>query len=206
MITMIERLYQPDFSSIFGEKYANAFLYSQIDSLVWPIFKNMEISDHMQNLLNLKNVEGHEYFYHRKITVEDEEVELNCSNIDIALIQAMNLGRQYGISNSDVINAVKKKPKLFKGILSYDLSKNISQGDLISEIKDIEKDIQIAGIVLYPSYTKLDLTNDNNSSLKDLLVYCKNTNKFIKIDIGIIITKSKINFFFLCIKNHLYFF
>jgi len=184
MLTMIERLYQPDFSSIFGEKYSNAFLYGQIDSLVWPIFKNMEISDHLQNLLKLKNVDGYEYFYHRKITIEDEEVELNCSNIDIALITAMELGRKYGISNSDVINAVKKKPELFKGILSYDLSKNSSQGDIISQLKDIEKEIQIAGIVLYPSYTKLDLTDDNNSSLKDLLVYCQNTNKFIKIDIG----------------------
>ena len=184
MITMIERLYQPDFSSIFGEKYSNAFLYSQIDSLVWPIFKNMEISDQLQNLLKLKNVDGHEYFYHRKITIEDEEVELYCSNIDIALIQAMDLGREYGISNSDVINAVKKKPNLFKGILSYDLSKNSSQGDILSQLKDIEKEIQIAGIALYPSYTKLDLTDDNNSSLKALLVYCKNTNKFIKIDIG----------------------
>ena len=124
---MIEHLYQPDFSGIFGERYSNAFLYSQIDSLVWPIFKNMEISDHMQNLLDLKSANGRRRFYHRKITVEDEEVELHCSNIDIALIQGMDLGRKYGISNSDVIAAVKKKSKLFKGILSYDFSKNTSQ-------------------------------------------------------------------------------
>lgn len=49
-----ERLYQPDFSSIFGKAYANAFLYGQVDSLVWPIFNDMELSDLLKNLLSLK--------------------------------------------------------------------------------------------------------------------------------------------------------
>ena len=118
---MIERLYQPDFSCIFGEKYANAFLYGQVDSLIWPIFNDIEKSEKLQNLLKLKNREGREYFYHRKISIEDELVELNCSNIDIGLVQAMDLGREYGITNLDVINVVKKKPAIFRGVLSYNL-------------------------------------------------------------------------------------
>ena len=94
---MIERMYQPDFSCIFGEKYSNAFLYGQIDSLIWPIFKDIEMSDELEQLLKLKNQEGREYFYRRIISVEDEIVELHCANIDLGLIQAMDLGRKYGI-------------------------------------------------------------------------------------------------------------
>ena len=181
---MVERLYQPDFSGIFGENYSNAFIYGQVDSLVWPIFNDIEISDQMKNLLNLKNKDCRKCFYRRKISIEDEEVELNCSNIDFALIQAMDLGREYGISNSDVVTSVKKKLNLFKGVLSYDLSENMPKGDILSDLKDIERDIQIASIALYPSYTKLDLTDKKNTSLKNLLVYCKTKNYFIKIDIG----------------------
>ena len=77
---MTERLYQPDFSSIFGKKYANAFLYGQIDSLIWPIFTDVEMSSKLKNLLELKS-NGREFFYRRKISMEDEKVELNCSNI-----------------------------------------------------------------------------------------------------------------------------
>lgn len=174
-----ERLYQPDFSSIFGKAYANAFLYGQVDSLVWPIFNDMELSDLLKNLLSLKNQENREYFYRRKISIEDEKVELNCSNIRLALVQAMDLGREYGISNSDVVGVVKKDPILFKGVLSFNPAK---EKDIISKIKSL-KEIEIAGIVLYPSYIKLDLTSENKT-LKELLDYCKVKNYFIKIDIG----------------------
>lgn len=181
---MIEQLYQPDFSCIFEKKYSNAFLFGQVDSLVWPIFKDVEMSNSLKNLLKLKNYDDREYFYYRKISMEDEKVEINCSNINIALIQAMDLGRKYGISNSDVITVVKKEPSLFKGILSYDVSLKASNNEVLSNLKKEEKEIDIAGIVLYPSYTKLDLLNDNNQILKELLNYCKKKNYFVKIDIG----------------------
>ena len=53
-----ERLYQPDFSSIFRKEFSNAFLYGQIDSLVWPIFTDLEKSDKLKNLLKLKFSRG----------------------------------------------------------------------------------------------------------------------------------------------------
>ncbi len=181
---MIERLYQPDFSCIFGKTYSNAFLYGQIDSLVWPIFEDIEMSDILKNLLKLKNNEGRECFYRRKMSVEDEKVELFCSNIHLALIQAMDLGRNYGIANSDVVATVKKEPNLFKGVLSYDPSDNSSNKDILSDLKNIEKIIDVTGIVLYPSYTKLDLTDKNITLFKDLLSHCKNRKYFVKIDLG----------------------
>ena len=181
---MIERIYQPDFSCIFGEKYANAFLYGQVDSLIWPIFNDIEMSEKLEHLLELKNQEGREYFYRRKISVEDEIVELHCANIDLGLIQGMDLGRKYGISNVDVIRAVKKQPEIFRGVLSYDLSAHSGNKDIISDITQIKKEIKIAGIVLYPSYTRLDLLDDTNLQLKNLLDYCKKNKFFIKIDVG----------------------
>ncbi|TFG28696.1 MAG: hypothetical protein EU532_04620, partial [Promethearchaeota archaeon] len=143
-----------------------------------------EKSEKLRNLLKLKNREGREYFYHRKISLEDELVELNCSNIDIGLVQAMDLGREYGITNSDVINVVKKNLAIFRGVLSYNLSKNSDNKDFISDLRKIEKDIKIAGTALYPSYTNLDLTDDKNTNIKELLSYCNKNQYFIKIDVG----------------------
>ena len=183
MSHMLERLYQPDFACIFGKNYANAFLYGQVDSLVWPIFNDVDMSGQLKNLLKLKDVNDKECFYRRKISIDDEKVELKCSNIDLALVQAMDLGRKYGIANSDVISVVQREPQLFKGIVSFNLI-NDSSTDAVSELKKIEKEIQIAGIALYPSYTQLDLTDETNSALKELLKYCKNKNYFIKIDVG----------------------
>jgi len=85
----MERLYQPDFSSIFGARYANAFIYGQIDSLIWPIFSDIGRSDALKNLLELKSKDGHHYFYHRQISLEDEKVELISSDITCGLVQAM---------------------------------------------------------------------------------------------------------------------
>ena len=181
---MIERLYEPDFSCIFGEKYANAFLYGQVDSLIWPIFNDIQMSEELEQLLKLKNQEGREYFYRRKISLEDEIIELNCADIDLGLIQGMDLGRKYGISNLDVINVVKKNPSIFRGILSYDLSIHSGNKDILSDLNKIKEEIKIAGIVLYPSYTRLDLLDDENIELKNLLNYCKENNYFIKIDVG----------------------
>ncbi|MFX0186903.1 MAG: YjbQ family protein [Candidatus Hodarchaeota archaeon] len=179
-----ERLYQPDFSSIFGESYSNAFLYGQVDTLVWPIFNDIEMSDSLKNLLKLTNKEDREYFYHRKISLDDEKIELNCSNIDLALIQALELGKEYGITNSDVVAVVKKDPNIFKGILSFDLPNSSTISEFISDLKNIEKEIDVAGMVFYPSYTKLDFTDVKNNALEEFLKHCKEKNYFIKIDVG----------------------
>ena len=103
----MERLYQPDFSSIFERDYGDDFNYGQFDTLVWPIFSDVEKSDILKNLLKMKNMDNREYFYHRKISLKDLKVEFNCSNIHLGLMQAMDLGRDYGISNSDVVSVVK---------------------------------------------------------------------------------------------------
>jgi thiamine phosphate synthase YjbQ (UPF0047 family) len=180
---MLEKFYQPDFACIFGKPYANAFLYGQVDSLVWPIFTDVEMSDQLKNLLKQKDSNDKGCFYRRKISIDDEKVELKCSNIDLALVQAMDLGRKYGIANSDVIAVVKKDPKLFKGILSFNPIKD-SSINVVSELKKIEKEIDVVGIALYPSYSQLDLTDETNSALKELLKHCSSKNYLVKIDVG----------------------
>ncbi|MHA1291252.1 MAG: YjbQ family protein [Promethearchaeota archaeon] len=180
---MIERLYQPDFSCIFGKKYSNAFIYGQVDSLVWPVFTDIESSELLKNFLKLKNKDGRELLYRRKITIEDERVELYSSNINFALIQAMNLGRNYGVSNSDVVNVVKSSPDIFKGVLSFSFFYNMQKENALFDIKKIENEIDIVGIAIYPSFTKLDLTKEN-PRLKEVLTYCRKKHYFIKIDLG----------------------
>ncbi|MHA1147811.1 MAG: hypothetical protein ACTSR8_06160 [Promethearchaeota archaeon] len=177
----MERLYQPDFSCIFGKKFANAFAYGQVDSLVWPIFTDIEKSDRLQNLLKLKNKENREVFYTRKLSISDEKNELECANISYALIQGMELDRSYGISNSDVISVVSKDSEVFKAILSFSLLQNKEE---LPELKKIEKQITVVGIAIYPSYTKLALTSNNNENLNSMLNYCKEKGLVIKIDIG----------------------
>ena len=175
----MERLYQPDFSSIFGADYANAFTYGQIDSLIWPIFKEIEGSKALTNLLELKNHDGRSYFYNRKISIEDEKVELFSSNIDYGFVQAMDLNRSYGIANEDVLSVVRSDPEIFKGILSFNL-----ENSAIASLESIESQIPVVGVVLYPSFCKIDITDVDNKNLHDLLNYCKKKEYFVKIDIG----------------------
>jgi thiamine phosphate synthase YjbQ (UPF0047 family) len=175
----MERLYQPDFSSIFGAKYANAFIYGQIDSLIWPIFNDIEGSKALTNLLNLKNHEGRSYFYHRKINIEDEKVELFSSNIKHGFVQAMDLNKSYGITNEDVLSVVRSDPEIFKGILSFNL-----ENSAVADLESIANQIPVVGVVLYPSFCKIDLTDVNNQNLLELLTYCKKKEYFVKIDIG----------------------
>ena len=175
----MERLYQPDFSSIFGARYANAFTYGQIDSLIWPIFNEIEGSTALTNLLELKNHEGRSYFYHRKINIEDEKVELFSSNIKHGFVQAMDLNKSYGITNEDVLSVVRSDPEIFKGILSFNL-----ENSAVADLESIANQIPVVGVVLYPSFCKIDLTDVNNQNLLELLTYCKKKEYFVKIDIG----------------------
>jgi len=175
----LERLYQPDFSSIFGARYANAFAYGQIDSLIWPIFNEIEGSKALTNLLNLKNHEGRSYFYHRKISIEDEKVELFSSNIKHGFVQAMDLNKSYGIANEDVLSVVRSDSEIFKGILSFNL-----ENSAIAELESIANQIPVVGVVLYPSFCKIDITDVINQNLLELLNYCKQKEYFVKIDIG----------------------
>ncbi|MGV9199375.1 MAG: YjbQ family protein [Promethearchaeia archaeon] len=181
------RLYLPDFSGIFGQKFANPFLYGKIDSLMWPIFTDLERSNELEALLSLTNEEDHPVFYHRQISLEHLKIELDCSSIDLGLLQAMDLGREYGITNQDVFNVMEKDPHLFKPILSYDFSTPEKIRNALSDIKDKKNKFAIAGVVLYPSYTKFDLTAEEGSNSKQFerfLTFCENKNLFIKIDVG----------------------
>ena len=175
----MEKLYQPDFSSIFGKPYANAFLYRPIDSLIWPIFSNIERSQNLQNLLELKDQNNRNCFYYRNISLEDHLVELVSSNIAVGLVQAMNLSRSYGINNKDVNNVLKSNSRVYKAIYSFNLEK-----DHISELIELEKTSEIVGIAIYPSFIQKDLTDKSNQNQKELFEYCKNKNYFIKVDLG----------------------
>jgi len=179
MCFTMDRLYTADFSSIFGAKYANPFNFGQIDSLIWPIFNGIERSKALTNLLELKNHDGISYFYHRKISIEDEKVELLSANIKCGLIQAMDLKRSYGITNEDVLTVVKRDPEMFKGILSFNL-----ENSAISELESIANQIPVVGVVLYPSFCKIDITEVDNENFSELLNYCKKKKYFVKIDIG----------------------
>jgi len=161
----MENLYQPDFSSIFGANYVNAFIYGEIDSLIWPIFNDVKPSNTLTNLLKLKDSYGKTYFYNRNISIEEEKIELNCSNIKYGLIQAMDLHRSYGITNEDVISVVKKEPEVFKGILSFNLSSSA-----IPTLESIQNQIPVVGIVIYPSFLKLDITKTSNEYFNELII------------------------------------
>jgi thiamine phosphate synthase YjbQ (UPF0047 family) len=180
----MERLYQPDFTCIFGDKFSNAFSYGNIDSLIWPIFTDITPSDALKKLLQLKDADGNPFIYTRKLSIEDEKIELNCSNIHFALVQAMNTGRSYGISNNDVIELVKKEPNIFKGILSFDMSNIDFDEDICLIIENIQKEIPVCGIVLYPSLIKLNLLDTKNHQLNLLLEYCRKNSLFLKIDLA----------------------
>ncbi|MHA1670645.1 MAG: YjbQ family protein [Promethearchaeota archaeon] len=180
----MEKLYLPDFNCIFGSKFANPFLYNQVDTMVWPILKDLNASKSLESLLELKNLQEKPYFYQRKLNLDDLRIELNCSGIEKALVQAMDLGREYGIDNLDVVHLVKQDSNLFSGILSFDLSDPYSNSGVISEIQNFSSKIPICGIVLYPSFTKQNLNDEKNQNFNSVIKYCLENNLFIKIDVG----------------------
>ncbi|MFO8017989.1 MAG: YjbQ family protein [Promethearchaeia archaeon] len=179
-----QRLYQPDFSGIFGKRFANAFLYGTIDSLIWPILTDVSPSPPLETLLSMTNQEGDPYFYRRGISLNHLKVELDCSNIDLGLLQAMNLGRDYGIKNQDVQNVLEKDPKHFKAILSYDFSQSENIQNALSDLRAKQKKLDTAGVVLYPSYTKFDLSEEDGKQFEKFLRFCDKNSLFLKIDVG----------------------
>jgi len=180
----MEKLYLPDFNCIFGHKFANPFLYKQVDTMVWPILNDLNASKSLESLLELKNLQQRPFFYRRLLSLDDLKIELYCSGIEQALVQAMDLGREYGIDNVDVVNMVKQDPDLFSGILSYDLSDPSLNSEKISEIKSFSSIIPICGIALYPSFTRQNINDKENQIFNSLINYCLDNNLFIKIDIG----------------------
>ena len=91
----------------------------------------------------------------------------------------MDLNKSYGITNEDVLSVVRSDPEIFKGILSFNL-----ENSAIADLESITNQIPVVGVVLYPSYCKIDLTDVNNQNLLELLTYCKKKEYFVKIDIG----------------------
>ncbi|TFG18205.1 MAG: hypothetical protein EU531_00830 [Promethearchaeota archaeon] len=180
----MERLYQPDFTCIFGVDYGDAFSYRNIDSLIWPIFSDIEPSNTLKNLLKIKDNEGNPLFYRRNLRIEDLKIEMNCSNIHVGLIQAMNTSKSYGIANSDVIELVKRDPSMFKGILSFNLNQKTTEHHIINEIQKIQDLIPVCGVAIYPSLTKLNLTEEVNQNLMNLMNYCRKNSLFIKVDLS----------------------
>ena len=67
----------------------------------------------------------------------------------------------------------------FKAILSFNL-----RSSAIEAINSIQDQIPVVGIVIYPSFLKLDITKTDNTFFNELINYCKEKDYFLKIDIG----------------------
>ena len=103
----MERLYCPDFSSVFSSEFANPFLLPNVDSQIWPIFMDYEFPFQISNLIE-QNTDGQTHFYHRKITSIQQKLELQSSSVQMGLLQALEIDSKYAISNDFVIKVAKK--------------------------------------------------------------------------------------------------
>ena len=115
---MFDRLYCPDFSAIYGPNWRNPYDYPMIDSFVWPTFIDIELPPEGKQLLEITQDGHHPLFYRRKIGIAHLITELKCSGIEGACIQAIDIGRDYGIPSSVVIECAKKYPKILFPIIS----------------------------------------------------------------------------------------
>src|SRR4030065_472675 len=106
---MHERLYCPDFSTIFNEKFRNPFDYPQVDSLVWPLFDCDKLPPEITTLLEIAR-NGYPFFYRRQITFGEFASEQHCGNVGLSILQAMDIGQEYGIPNSFVQQIVNVAP------------------------------------------------------------------------------------------------
>ncbi|MEM2135896.1 MAG: YjbQ family protein [Candidatus Jordarchaeaceae archaeon] len=177
---MLERLYCPDFSPVFGEKFRDPFDFPMVDCLVWPIFENLSLPQSVHNLLSLVR-NGNPLFYNRKISLGEFALELQCSGIETVLLQGMELGRTYGIPNDWVLEVAKLNEQVFSSILSVNPVDTNSVKELNSCIKTNPD--SIAGIVIYPSYLGLNLVEDA-PKIERLVDICVSHNFPLKIDAG----------------------
>jgi thiamine phosphate synthase YjbQ (UPF0047 family) len=152
------KLYCPDFSPIFGEKFANPFWYDNIDSQIWPILAGIELPKETQKLLSLAS-DGHPLFYSRKITLDQMLLELDSGAFKLAMVQALEIGREYGISNKLVME-IAKKSDFLSPIISVVPSK-AGLGEVTVFTESYRKERGIAGVVIYPAYINVDILDSN---------------------------------------------
>jgi len=178
----IARLYCPDFSSVFGLKFANPFFYENIDSQIWPIFNDFNLPKSTLNLLALRNNEN-PLFYNRNINSSQLLIELECGNFGIGLAQAIEISNDYGIPNELVLEVCSKVKPLYP-ILSINL--NLDPKLIIEELKnDISKaqkfNKDISAVVIYPGYLNLDFSE--NVNMNKVIEFLNNNKIPLKIDI-----------------------
>jgi thiamine phosphate synthase YjbQ (UPF0047 family) len=173
---MLDRLYCPDFSAIFGDNFRNPYDYPMIDGLIWPTLTDIESGPEGKKLLALVKDDPHPLFYRRKISTNQLVIELKASNLMGGCLQAIDLGREYGISSESVIKATKNAPGLLFAIISP-----IATKDGVTKFKKQVKDA--VAVVIYPSYQNLDLANPS-SELDEICAICKIEKLPLKIDLG----------------------
>jgi hypothetical protein len=173
---MLDRLYCPDFGSIFGEMFRNPYDWPMIDSLVWPTFSDINLPPETEALLALTSEKKSPAFYRRKVTIAQFVTELKASNLEGACIQAMELGRSYGIPSNLVLEVARKYPGLLFPIISAQINE--------AGVSDLRETIhEAAAVVIYPSYQNIDLANPP-AALENICSICAENNVPIKIDLG----------------------
>ncbi len=177
---MLERLYCPDFSPVFGDKFRNPFDFPMVDCLVWPIFEDLTLPPSVRNLFNVIR-DGNPLFYNRKISLGEFALELQCSGIEVVLLQGMELNRAYGIPNEWVLKVARLNKQIFRAILSVNPLNNNSVKELNSQVESNHD--SVAGIAVYPSYLGLNLAEDT-PKIEQLVNICVSHNLPLKIDAG----------------------
>ena len=170
----MERLYCPDFSSVFGPEFTNPFLLPTIDSQIWPIFVDFKFPEQVINLLAQKT-EDIAHFYHRKITLAQQKLELQSSSIQMGLLQSLEIDSKISIPNEFVID-IAQKWKNSRIICSIS-----SKKDGFSHLKELVKKHKklVAGVVLYPKYQMEYIISSEFSSF---LQWITKNKLFLKLD------------------------
>ncbi|MHA1791441.1 MAG: YjbQ family protein [Promethearchaeota archaeon] len=178
---MFEKLYCPDFSAIFNEKFSNPFIYPMLDTLQWPLLIDIDMPAEAKNLLDLKDERGHSLFYRRKISSKEWGIERECASIGHVLFQAYFLDLSHKISNSQVIAACQKVFPRASAIVCPELS-----GFDIDFIKNNEK--YISGIVFYPFNQDIEGSEDE---IDKVIKFCNDDGYPVKWDVHGLITAKK---------------
>ena len=172
---LLERLYCPDFTSVFGKEFADPFLLPNIDAQIWPIFEGVKNSAEVEKLLEFQ-IDDSPSFYRRRITLDQLKLEFKTSSIQSAIFQALELNLPYGISNTHSLK-VAKKVENTKVLCSI-----YPEKDGLSKLKDIfnKNKIYISGFVIYPFYQSEFLNTKEFSSTfeMDTRIRCSHKNRF----------------------------
>lgn len=192
---MLERLYCPDFTPVFGAQYRFPHDFPQVDALVWPLFEDYDFPESVHALLDLAR-DGHPLWYRRHVALGEFALEQDRAGVGRSLLQAFEPGQRHAwrIPNDLVLEACAVSQHHFQPVLSVDYAdvSAVTAYTRTLQALDVDKKVRVAATAIYPTFVQAPLMwnpragadADESRGLRELAHFHLRAGVPLKIDVG----------------------